>query len=68
MGLIHDYEAIPAHFKEQQELLPVLKEVATDLYTGTEFPYFRTPRTLSPKKRSPVLMETLLFLVSSSRI
>ena len=42
MGLIHDYEAIPAHFKEQQELLPVLKEVATDLYTGSA-------RTTDPK-------------------
>lgn len=34
MGLIYGYDAIPAHFKENLELLPVLKEVATDLYTG----------------------------------
>lgn len=35
MGLIHGYDAIPAHFKEHLELLPVLEEVATDLYTGS---------------------------------
>ena len=35
MGLIHGYEAIPAYFKENLELLPVLEEVATDLYTGS---------------------------------
>ncbi len=34
MGLIYGYDAIPVHFKENLELLPVLKEVATDLYTG----------------------------------
>lgn len=34
MGLIYGYDDIPAHFKEHLELLPVLKEVATDLYTG----------------------------------
>lgn len=35
MGLIHGYDAIPAHYKENLELLPVLEEVATDLYTGS---------------------------------
>ena len=35
MGLIHGYDAIPAHFKENLELLPVLEEVATDLYAGS---------------------------------
>lgn len=35
MGLIHGYEAIPAHFKENLELRSVLEEVATDLYTGS---------------------------------
>lgn len=35
MGLIHGYDDIPAHFKEHLELLPVVEEVATDLYTGS---------------------------------
>lgn len=35
MGLIHGYDAIPEHFKQHLELLPVLEEVATDLYTGS---------------------------------
>ena len=35
MGLIHGYDAIPAYFKENLELLPVLEEVAIDLYTGS---------------------------------
>ena len=35
MGLIHGYDAIPAHFKEHLELLPVLEEIATDLFTGS---------------------------------
>ena len=34
MGLIHGYEAIPDYFKEHLELLTVLEEVASDLYTG----------------------------------
>ena len=34
MGLIHGFDAIPDYFKEHLELLPVLEEVATDLYTG----------------------------------
>lgn len=34
MGLIHGYDAIPQYYKENLELLPLLKEVATDLYTG----------------------------------
>ena len=34
MGLVHGYDAIPAYFKESLELLPLLEEVATDLYTG----------------------------------
>lgn len=42
MGLVHGYEAIPTHFKEHLELLPVLEEVATDLYTGSA-------RTTDPK-------------------
>lgn len=35
MGLIHGYDAIPDYFKEHLELLPVLEEVATDLFTGS---------------------------------
>lgn len=35
MGLIHGYDAIPPFFKENLELLPVLEEVATDLYIGS---------------------------------
>ena len=35
MGLIHGYDAIPPYYKENLELLPVLTEVATDLYTGS---------------------------------
>jgi len=35
MGLVHGYEAIPTHFKEHLELLPLLEEVAADLYTGS---------------------------------
>ena len=35
MGLIHGYDAIPQYYKNNLELLPVLKEVATDLYTGS---------------------------------
>ena len=42
MGLVHGYEAIPTHFKEHLELLPVLEEVATDLYAGSA-------RTTDPK-------------------
>lgn len=34
MGLIHGYDAIPQYYKENLELLPILKEVAIDLYTG----------------------------------
>lgn len=34
MGLIHGYGAIPQYFKDDLELLPILEEVATDLYTG----------------------------------
>lgn len=34
MGLILGYDAIPQHYKDSLELLPLLKEVATDLYTG----------------------------------
>lgn len=37
MGFIHGYDAIPAHYKEHLELLPLLEEVATDLYTGSAF-------------------------------
>lgn len=35
IGLIHGYDAIPQYFKDNLELLPVLEEVATDLYTGS---------------------------------
>ena len=35
MGLIYGYHAIPQHFKDNLELLPVLEEVATDLYIGS---------------------------------
>lgn len=35
MGLIHGYIAIPQRFKEHLNLLPVLEEVAEDLYTGS---------------------------------
>ena len=35
MGLVHGYDAIPAHFREHLELLPLLEEVAVDLYTGS---------------------------------
>ena len=35
MGLIHGYDAIPQYFKDDLELLPVLEEVAEDLYFGS---------------------------------
>ena len=35
MGLIHGFDAIPQYYKDNLELLPVLTEVATDLYTGS---------------------------------
>lgn len=35
MGLIYGYHAIPQYFKDNLELLPVLEEVATDLYIGS---------------------------------
>ncbi len=47
MGLIHGYDSIPAHFKEHLELLPVLVEVATDLYTGST----RTDDIISWKRK-----------------
>lgn len=47
MGLIHGYDAIPAHFKEHLEQLPVLEEVAADLYTGST----RTDDLTSWKKK-----------------
>ena len=34
MGLIYGYDAIPSHFKEHLELLPVLEKVAEELYAG----------------------------------
>ena len=37
MGLIHGYDAIPQYFKDDLELLPVLEEVAEDLYTGSAY-------------------------------
>ena len=47
MGLIYGYKAIPTHFKEHLELLPVLVEVATDLYTGSA----RTDDIISWKRK-----------------
>ena len=47
MGLIHGCDAIPEHFKQHLELLPVLEEVATDLYTGSA----RTADLTSWKKK-----------------
>ena len=47
MGLVHGYDSIPAHFKEHLELLPVLVEVATDLYTGSA----RTDDVISWKRK-----------------
>ena len=41
------YDSIPAHFKEHLELLPVLVEVATDLYTGSA----RTDDVISWKRK-----------------
>ena len=35
MGLIHGYDAIPQYYKDNLELMPVLEEVAEDLYVGS---------------------------------
>ena len=46
MGCLMGRNAIPAHFTEHLELLNVIEEMATDLFTGcviSEYDHYGTP-------------------------